>query len=182
MQQRVHAPQKGSQKSACANVSPWLSLLEAMGSFILLAEGSQIGIMKTCSEIRRENLLKVIEVAGSLQEVANRLDKSHAQISQIKTQAKHSKTGKPRVMGDDVARLIEDKFGLEVGWMDNDHASPSNSVPTIVPSSAGWPFDVSQARLSVLNREDWIQINTSMRTLVEARERDARTKRNGTAG
>ena len=44
--------------------------------------------------------------------------RSDSTLSQIRTQAPHSKTGKPRVMGDDMARKIEDKLGLERGWMD----------------------------------------------------------------
>ena len=52
--------------------------------------------MKTCSEIRHANLLALIDKAGSIQAVAEKLGKDHAQISQLKTQAKHSKTGKPR--------------------------------------------------------------------------------------
>ena len=46
------------------------------------------------------------------------LDRTDATLSQIRTQAPHSKTGKPRVMGDELARKIEEKLGLEVGWMD----------------------------------------------------------------
>lgn len=148
-----------------------------MGSFILLAKGSQMPQMKTCSEIRHENLLKVIEEAGSLQVVADRLDKSHAQISQLKTQAKHSNTGKPRVIGDDMARLIEEKFELEVGWMDNTHDTSGEKPIPLQPTSS-WPFLVSPSRLHVLNDADWNEINIVIRTLVEARERDSKAKRN----
>ena len=133
--------------------------------------------MKTCSEIRHENLLKVIEEAGSLQVVADRLDKSHAQISQLKTQAKHSGTGKPRVIGDDMARLIEEKFELEVGWMDNTHGTSVDKPVQLQPAHS-WPFKIAPARLKVLNDEDWSEINIVIRTLVEARERDAKAKRN----
>jgi len=46
------------------------------------------------------------------------LDRTDATLSQIRTKAPHSKTGKPRVMGDDLARKIEDKLSLDHGWMD----------------------------------------------------------------
>lgn len=46
------------------------------------------------------------------------LTRTDATLSQIRTRAPHSKTGKPRVMGDDLARKIEEKLGLPVGWMD----------------------------------------------------------------
>jgi hypothetical protein len=46
------------------------------------------------------------------------VEKTDATLSQIRTQAPHSKTGKPRAMGDDKAREIEQKLGLPIGWMD----------------------------------------------------------------
>lgn len=46
------------------------------------------------------------------------LDRTDATLSQIRTKAPHSKTGKPRVMGDDLARKIEEKLSLDRGWMD----------------------------------------------------------------
>ncbi|RYH41903.1 MAG: hypothetical protein EON54_17935 [Alcaligenaceae bacterium] len=136
--------------------------------------------MKTSSEIRHANLLKIIESVGSLQLVADKLEKSHAQISQLKTQAKHSTSGKPRVIGDDIARLIEEKFDLEIGWMDNIHGDAKDAPPATEIRS--WPFSVPALRLHVLTRDDWNQLNTVMNTLVEVREREASAKRNGTIG
>lgn len=150
-----------------------------MGSFILLANGSQICRMKTCSEIRLENLLTIIERAGSLQEVADKLEKSHAQISQLKTQAKHSKTGKPRLIGDDTARLVEQRFGLEVGWMDNVHSQTSATTTSANSPNKAWPFDIAPERLQALNPGDWARINATITATVEAREADM--KRNGKA-
>lgn len=138
--------------------------------------------MKTCSEIRHANLLKVIEDAGSLQEVADRLDKSHAQISQLKTQAKHSNSGKPRVIGDEMARLIEKKFNLEVGWMDNIHGTASSSTVSLPRTESSWPFKTPLHRLQLLTSDDWNELNIVIKTLVEARERDASAKSNGTVG
>ena len=46
------------------------------------------------------------------------LVRTDATLSQIRTRAPHSKTGKPRAMGDDLARKIEEKLSLETGWMD----------------------------------------------------------------
>lgn len=137
--------------------------------------------MKTSSEIRHANLLTLIEEAGSIQAVAEKLGKDHAQISQLKTQAKHSKTGKPRLIGDDIARLIEERFELEIGWMDNLHEDgqvpPEPQAPA---SSVKWPFDVAEVRMQVLCPDDWNYLNTTIKTLVEARERDRKAKRTGT--
>ena len=46
------------------------------------------------------------------------VERTDATLSQIKNKAKHSKTGKPRSMGDELARKIETKLNLPFGWMD----------------------------------------------------------------
>lgn len=76
--------------------------------------------MRTVEEVRQQRLLKLIEDAGSIQAVAEKMSKSHSQISQLKTMAPHSTTGKPRVIGSDLAREFETKFDKEVGWMDHE--------------------------------------------------------------
>lgn len=62
----------------------------------------------------------LIERHGSIAalNLALGMEKTDATLSQIRTQAPHSKTGKPRAMGDEKARDIENKLGLERGWMD----------------------------------------------------------------
>lgn len=75
--------------------------------------------MYTIDEIRHANLLRLIERYGGTQVVAERVGRSHAQISQLKNRNKHSGTTRPRVIGDDVARALENAFELPRGWMDN---------------------------------------------------------------
>lgn len=77
--------------------------------------------MQTVSETRRVRLSMLVKAHNnSLAELneALGLDRTDSTLSQIRTQAKHSKTGKPRVMGDDLARKIEATLGLAEGWMD----------------------------------------------------------------
>lgn len=50
--------------------------------------------------------------------VAMGMDRTDATFSQIRNQAVHSKTGKPRVMGEDLARRIEATLNKPEGWMD----------------------------------------------------------------
>lgn len=82
--------------------------------------------VKTITEIRRDNLLKLIELhAGGV--VANfnemvGLDRTDATLTQVKNQNVNSGTGKPRGMGDTLARRIEGALQLPVGYMDNVHA------------------------------------------------------------
>jgi len=76
--------------------------------------------MKKIDEIRRENLLKAVKMAGSATKLAQMADISAMAISQIKNQSPDSKTGKPKSMGDAIARKIERAVGKEEGWMDTD--------------------------------------------------------------
>lgn len=78
--------------------------------------------MKTCKEIRHENLLFLINRFDTIQALADKLGKSHAQVSQLKNKSTNSATGKVRGIGDEQAREIELKLGLEVGWLDHQHA------------------------------------------------------------
>lgn len=86
-----------------------------------LACGYLIAGMQTISETRRQRLAILVrrygEKLADLNEAIG-LDRTDSTLSQIRTQAKHSKTGKPRVMGDDLARKIENELQLEAGWMD----------------------------------------------------------------
>jgi hypothetical protein len=79
--------------------------------------------VKTISEIRRDNLLKFIEKQGR-GSVANLnvkigLARTDATLTQIKNQNPNSGTGKPRGMGDPLARRIERALDLPAGYMDN---------------------------------------------------------------
>lgn len=94
----------------------------ALSEFQSVACGSQMAGMQTVSEIRHANLLSLIKQAGSVQAFADQVERSHSQISQLKNRSKHSKTGEPRDVGDDMARHIEGKLGLPTGWMDAPHA------------------------------------------------------------
>ncbi|KVZ22352.1 hypothetical protein WL14_20950 [Burkholderia cepacia] len=91
--------------------------------------------MKTCHEIRREQLRALIEELGSVGRLSELIGKTDTQIRQWVNASKDSRTGKPRGISDDIARHIEEKTGKEIGWLDND--------PEII---AGW------SRLSDMQR------------------------------
>ncbi len=95
--------------------------------------------MQTVTETRHANLLSLIEKAGSVQAFANLVERSHSQISQLKNRSKHSKTGEPREVGDDMARHIEAKLSLPVGWMDVPPGAPDGQP-------AGSPAEAQVAR------------------------------------
>lgn len=76
--------------------------------------------VQTIAETRRQRLQMLIAQYGSLATLNDQLDlpRTDATLSQIKNQSPHHRTGKPRSMGDDLARKIEAKLNLPEGWMD----------------------------------------------------------------
>jgi hypothetical protein len=86
--------------------------------------------MPTITAIRHSNLLLLIKEFGTIQALADKIGKSHSQLSQLRNQVVHSTTGKQRVVGDKLAREIEQKLGRPEGWMDQLHAgeTPANAT------------------------------------------------------
>ena len=128
--------------------------------FAFLAFGYPIDTMKTVGQIRRENLLLLIEEHGSLANLNERLDlpRTDATLSQIKNQSTTSR-GKPKMMGEALARRIEGVLKLQLGWMDNDHAPPSYRQQRIdtaikaMENMADWQFDqASRSLIRLLNQ------------------------------
>lgn len=74
--------------------------------------------MKTIEQTRIERLNILIKEYGSAANLARILDVQDSQLNQWKNAHKESKTGKPRGMRSDSARMIEEKTGKPTGWMD----------------------------------------------------------------
>ncbi|MBB5508119.1 S24 family peptidase [Paraburkholderia atlantica] len=97
--------------------------------------------MKTNDEIRRDNLVLAISRAGKASALAEKAGVAAAYLSQIKNRSPESKTGKPKAMGDDVARKIERALGEAEGWMDVEHIPPesgnpnTSNIPVLIPAS-----------------------------------------------
>lgn len=89
--------------------------------------------MKTNDEIRRDNLLVAIDRMRTATALAEKAKVSAAYLSQIKNQTPESKTGKPKAMGDDVARKIEEAIGEPEGWMDVQHNSVYENAQISAP-------------------------------------------------
>lgn len=92
----------------------------ASASFCFSRPAHVIAGVQTIAETRRQRLSILLTEHKSLAELNERLGlaRTDATLSQIKNQSAHHKTGKPRAMGDDLARRIELTLGLEEGWMD----------------------------------------------------------------
>lgn len=77
-------------------------------------------VVQTIDEIRYAWLLKLIEEHGSMAALNTRLGRARndATISQIKNRAPLG-SGKARIMGNEQAREIEERLGLERGTLDH---------------------------------------------------------------
>ena len=54
---------------------------------------------------------------------------------------------------------------------------PRSTPIEIAYPSAQWPFEVAQERLQVLQDGDWIHLNSTIKAVVEVRERDLFTRK-----
>lgn len=77
--------------------------------------------MKTCDEIRLENLKALIVEAGGIERLAAKYGCTPSYIKQMERGYKDSKSGSPKGIGDQSARMLEQATGKERGWMDHDH-------------------------------------------------------------
>ncbi len=91
-------------------------------------------------------------------------------------------------MRKETARRIETSAGKPIGWLDAEHAlNQTVSMPVNVPEQLNatprtqWPFDVAQERLQVLEPRDWDMLNNTIRTVVEVREGDLRSRKSARA-
>ena len=78
--------------------------------------------MKTCDEIRRENLLVLIKEAGGESLLAEKYGCTDAAIKAWAKAYKDSKTGIPKEIGRVPARKFEEIMEKERGWLDHDHS------------------------------------------------------------
>lgn len=84
----------------------------------------------------------LIDELGSLAALNDKLERprTDATLSQIKNQSPHHKTGKPRSMGEDLAREIEMKLSKPEGWMDTPpslaeqfgHSGPLDKIASLM--------------------------------------------------
>jgi hypothetical protein len=91
------------------------------------------------TEIRRANLARLVNQAGTQRKLAEQTDSDALHVSQMMTGRRN--------MGDKVARRIEAKLGLPHGWMD----APQAETPAVAEALALYRVDPSvQARLLTL--------------------------------
>lgn len=101
--------------------------------------------MQPIDVTRREKLGLLIKEAGSQAALSETIGKAPAQISQWLNASINSKTGKPRVMSNAVAREIESKTGKPEGWMD----APAPKEELSTPGGDNVEFTLPQGALRV---------------------------------
>ncbi len=81
--------------------------------------------MRSVADIRKENLIVLRERYKTLADLNRALGRGNrdSTISQVINGIKDTRTGKPKNLGDRLAREIEAKLSLGYGWMDVDHAN-----------------------------------------------------------
>jgi transcriptional regulator with XRE-family HTH domain len=77
--------------------------------------------MKKIEDVRRENLRRLRDEIGSVQELADRIGKSQSQVSQWLNASAHSASGKPRTISSGSCREVEKALKRPDGWMDVEH-------------------------------------------------------------
>lgn len=128
-----------------------------------------IDAVQTVYDIRHANLLLLKKRAGnSVTTLALEIDRSHSQISQLLNRSKHTKSKKPREIGDELARHIEHQCDLPRGWMDQPHlAAPPSKTQTLrvvaqePPPLPDWPF-------ATINPTAYLSLSAADRARIEA--------------
>lgn len=130
--------------------------------------------MKTVEENRRDWLEMLIAVHGSIAELNIKLerDRTDATLSQIRNKSPHHKTGKPRTMGSDVARDIEEKLGLEIGSLDYPPALPSHvverqQIQSVQEPKGAYRNPLCEWPFLTIKDTEWISIHPDTRKLIE---------------
>ena len=148
-----------------------------IGEFSFSPLDSAIARMRTVEEIRRANLQVLVDQHSGMANLCEKLGYARNETATLtrilNANVRHDRGGKPYNMGSPMAREMEEKLQLEVGWMDNVHLQDQE------PGRAGpvdWPFSVARSRLNALTRDDWIRLNATVQAVVETREADALTK------
>ncbi len=107
------------------------------GEFQKVAIGYEIPPMQTVSETRRNRLEMLIERHGSVAELNTALGwaRTDPKLAQIRNANIRKGRAKPHQMGDAMAREIEEKLTLALGWMDTPPYAPEPSTALHVRES-----------------------------------------------
>ncbi|TEA79814.1 hypothetical protein [Allopusillimonas ginsengisoli] len=132
--------------------------------------------MKSAADLRLENLELLIAEAGTAEALARLCDLSPEYLSQIRNRALDRKTGRPRNLGNQAARKLEQGTGKQLGWMDTSHADRQIEGPLTLD----WPLrKVTVERLQALTTEQRQRADAAMDDLLRGYEAERAAKTRG---
>lgn len=113
--------------------------------------------METCSERRKRKLIELASEKGGLRSVAADCGVNYASLDQVvkgvPLPPKADGSRSERSLGDDTARIIEKRYGLERGWFDTDIA-PAVRQPRTLESA----LDVLSSALQEADKDALIAV------------------------
>lgn len=139
--------------------------------------------MKTVEETRHDRLLMLRDEFGSVAELAKKLNKSYAQVSQWVNRSVSTRNGQPRSMNSETVRDVEIKTGKPRGWMD--HPVSFDSLETVtkefkISSDMSLPRIEAHQELENVPEEDLEHVKQVLKTYIgKERRTKPRSKRQG---
>ena len=98
------------------------TLSSTFGEFFICPKGAPISQMNTIEEVRRLRLQLLVKKHGSMANLCQSLGYARNETATLtrilNANIRHDRDGKPYNMGSPMARHIEEKLSLGLGWMD----------------------------------------------------------------
>ena len=98
------------------------TLSRPLGEFCFSPMGGPIPTMEPVEETRRTRLRMLVKQHGSMASLCQKLGYARTETATLtrilNANVRHDRGGKPYNMGSPMARQIEEKLSLDVGWMD----------------------------------------------------------------
>lgn len=142
--------------------------------------------MRCIGETRRLRLIQLkreMKLTFADMSVALGRSRRDATLSQVAQAQPNSRTGRPRQLGDDQARLIERTFGREEGWMDRDPDFEAllervgfGVAELETPYLAFWPFrGIAPADWALLSVDQQAAVEAVVASMLPAKQTAAAT-------
>jgi len=107
--------------------------------------------MKTIAEIRHGNLLRLITEMGSQEAIAAACETSQVYISQLVNKTPDAKNGRPRQIGDAMARKLESGCNKPEGWMDNEPMAYNTHISQVLNIMENMPAYQQEQTLNIVS-------------------------------
>ncbi|QII84189.1 hypothetical protein G3T20_05415 [Bordetella hinzii] len=122
-------------------------------------------------EVRRQNLIYAVKIAGGTKELAARVECNPKYLEQIVRSFQGPKDKQPRTLGDDLAeRIARIILGKPAEWMYQEH--PELWGDDYKPSKEDaanpmWPFSIAYADYDALPAESKAELNRTVVSFIK---------------